>query len=512
MSRNLSPEANVSPEANDQQDEENYCESIHGSGRFIIFTAHSWLVSLVVHFALLVALGLGTFNALEGDKFNSLAISKKDDGEEIQDSEDIPVIKPQTLENNVAAAASFMADATSDNTVEMSEPLTLADNLDQVATSFEFSEFSAARKSDLMAEADPVIGHGLSVCRVPTARSALLREYGGNESSESAVGAALEWFAEHQCTDGGWSFDHTRGSCAGRCADPGTAEQARNGATALALLPFLGAGRTHIEGQYKDLVKGGLKYLVTHIKPDHGAGGFHETGGNMYSHGLATIALCEAYAITQDKNLLTPAQAAINFIVCAQDPVGGGWGFSPHQSGDTSAAGWQIMALKSGHRGYLSVPPNTIRGAVKFLESVSADGAYYGYTDRGKRPTSTAVGLLCRMCLGWKKEDPAFERGVQHLAKAGPSTSDMYYNYYATQVMKHYGGAEWDNWNVNIRDFLVAQQDRNGHQKGSFMFSGGHGGAGGRLYNTSMATMILEVYYRHLPIHGNAAADEDFAL
>jgi hypothetical protein len=42
---------------------------------------------------------------------------------------------------------------------------------------------------------------------------------------------------------------------------------------------------------------------------------------------------------------------------------------------------------------------------------------------------------------------------------------------------------------------------------------GDHGSEkGGRLYCTSMATMILEVYYRHMPIYGKQAATEDFPL
>ena len=45
----------------------------------------------------------------------------------------------------------------------------------------------------------------------------------------------------------------------------------------------------------------------------------------MYSHGLASIAICEAYAMTRDPDLVEPAQLALNFLVYAQDPRGGGW-------------------------------------------------------------------------------------------------------------------------------------------------------------------------------------------
>ena len=178
------------------------------------------------------------------------------------------------------------------------------------------------------------------------------------------------------------------------------------------------------------------------------------------------------------------------------------------------------MALKSGHMAYLNVPPGTIQGAIKFLDAVQADsGSKYGYTGPGGGQATTAIGLLCRMYLGWKKDHPALQRGAQFLSTTGPSKGNMYYNYYATQVMRHYGGeggegAEmWDKWNKEMRDWLVESQDQNGHQKGSWNMKGDHGSdAGGRIYCTCMATMILEVYYRHMPIYGKAAAEDEFPL
>ena len=75
----------------------------------------------------------------------------------------------------------------------------------------------------------------------------------------------------------------------------------------------------------------------------------------------------------------------------------------------------------------------------------------------------------------------------------------MYYNYYATQLMFQYGGDPWEKWNSKMRDILVQAQAKEGAAEGSWFFAGGEPGAsrGGRLYCTSLATLILEVYYRH---------------
>jgi hypothetical protein len=215
--------------------------------------------------------------------------------------------------------------------------------------------------------------------------------------------------------------------------------------------------------------------------------------------------------MTHDPALRQPAQAAVNFIVEAQDPTGGGWRYLPQQAGDTSVVGWQLMALKSAQMAYLRVPTATMRKAGYFLDHVQTDrGAVYGYQgpERG-RPATTAIGLLSRMYLGWTHDHDGLQRGVRGLGMLGPSTdssrlrNNMYYNYYATQVVHHYGGADWERWNEVMRDYLIQTQSTKGHETGSWFFQGNdHGtGAGGRLYFTALATMTLEVYYRYMPLY-----------
>ena len=150
---------------------------------------------------------------------------------------------------------------------------------------------------------------------------------------------------------------------------------------------------------------------------------------------------------------------------------------------------------------------------LRFLDSVQADsGSMYGYTGPGKGQSTTAVGLLCRMYLGWKKDHSALQRGVEYLSNTGPSKTNMYFNYYATQVLRHTGGDQWKKWNEEMRDYLVKQQSQNGFEKGSWHLGGGDHGSerGGRLYTTSMATMVLEVYYRHLPLYKREATQVEF--
>jgi hypothetical protein len=178
------------------------------------------------------------------------------------------------------------------------------------------------------------------------------------------------------------------------------------------------------------------------------------------------------------------------------------------------------MALKSAQMAYLKVPDETMRRADAFLDDVSDNrGATFGYNHRGNRPATSAIGLLCRMYLGRKLDDSDMTRGIQLISKAGPAVdrsrfarnrryrhgggqTNMYYNYYATQVMHHAGGDKWKDWNSTMRDYLIDSQQQKGHEEGSWYFDGDEGSSpGGRLYCTSLAAMTLEVYYRHMPLY-----------
>jgi hypothetical protein len=473
----------------------------------------SWLTSLIVHMVILLVLALWMLPAQVKEVLGVLSVNPNDAVEE--ELEEIVPEVVEELDVNIDQVTEFEVQPETDNIEEIPD-FSVANDLDAAPVAIDLDPLGemTAPKNNLLNEIGSVTGKGVSG-RGQAARSGLVKAGGGNAASEQAVALALKWLAAHQLPDGGWDLDHRKGPGVRSQKDPGN-KNSRNGATALALLPFLGAGQTHKEGSYKKVIDAGLRYLVRNIKLKGQVGALND-GGNMYAHGLGAIALCEAYAMTKDGGLAAPAQSTLNFIVTAQDPVGGGWRYTPRQPGDTSAVGWQIMALKSGHLAYLNVPHITIEKASKFLDSVQVDsGSGYGYADPGNGHATSAVGLLCRMYLGWKKDNGPLQRGVENIAKWGPSKTDAYFNYYAMQVMfqASNGGQEgphWKKWNAELRDYLVGSQGKQGTETGRWFFKGGHANeAGGRLYCTSMACMTLEVYYRHMPIYAKAAVEEDF--
>jgi hypothetical protein len=343
-------------------------------------------------------------------------------------------------------------------------------------------------------------------------REYALREGGGTGASEAAVARGLKWIAKQQSPDGHWSLD-------GAFKDKGTPNDIAG--TAFGLLPLLAGGKTHKpakDNPYDKTVSRGLEYLKR--RQDGKKGDF---GGGMYAHGLATIAVCEAYGLTQDPNLRPYAQKAVNFIVFAQHPSNGGWRYAPGQEGDTSVTGWQVMALKSAQMAGLDVPSQTMQKAIYYLnQCMSPADKGYGYTGQGSTPTMSAVGLLCRQYLqSWGPQKLEMIEGVKnHIRVAQPNPKalqkNVYFYYYATQVMHHYGGEAWKEWNKGMRDGLIATQEskEDSPNFGSWNSAGDpHGGAGGRLMVTSLNLLTLEVYYRYLPLYyRDAGAKKDEAV
>lgn len=289
-------------------------------------------------------------------------------------------------------------------------------------------------------------------------------------------------------------------------------------------MPFLAAGHTHKEGSYKKQIQAGLTFL-TSIGVAAPAGydlrGFinkadddEEPNYAYYVHGAATLALCEAYGMTNDRKLKQAAEGAVLFLVNSQDPKGGGWRYNPRQPGSTSATAIQVMALKAAEKaGINKIPASTWKGASFYLESVSVDGkGRYGYEVEKKTyaMSVTSMALLSRMYLGWGRDDGDMRAGIALIDKS-TSTENYYTNYFATQVMKNWGGDEWDRWNGRVRDQLIARQETtDGPAKGSWAPTdrADYSKSGGRLLTTCLATLTLEVYYRNKPLLPDPARPE----
>ena len=147
--------------------------------------------------------------------------------------------------------------------------------------------------------------------------------YGGNKASESAVEAALRWFMRHQSPNRQWDVDGYPVNCQepGPKCEPGTNYKDDHGCdvacTGYALLSFLVLATITHSNRYQQVVKRGIDWLLSVQKGDG------LLGKRNYEHPVATMALAEAYAMTNDPALRDPTQLAVNIILSRQGQVDG---------------------------------------------------------------------------------------------------------------------------------------------------------------------------------------------
>jgi hypothetical protein len=333
---------------------------------------------------------------------------------------------------------------------------------------------------------------------------------GGSKETEAAVQAALRWLADHQSGDGRWE---ARRNEAGRettpdgRSRPNAGADADTGMTGLALLAMLGAGNTHLRGDYKENVRRGLNFLLQSQDAEGCLSGTADRYAAMYCHAIAAFALGEAYGMSGERRLEQPLRRAIDYTVAAQDPYGGGWRYKPHDAGDTSQLGWQFMALKSAQTAGIPMLETTRQGITRYLQSVASHGngglASYRPLEPPSR-TMTAEAMLCWQFLGISRTHPACDEAADYLLSAPPGVgqTNFYYWYYGTLVMYQFQGDGWQRWNTAVATQLVGLQNKEGPLAGSWDPDSVWGGYGGRIYSTALGAMCLEVYYRFSPVYG----------
>jgi hypothetical protein len=443
-----------------------------------IKTAPAWLVSFVFHTGLIILL--------------ALLYAVRDVAPTIALDATFAEMLGSQLEDDLRQAASL--DPTNvDNPIFSIDPLPADDPLARPP------DVEPRLEGLLPADRIPAPSIGLALSGRETGmKQALLAKYGGTATTEAAVARALEWLKRNQRRDGSWSL---KGPYNG-----GAYAENRTAAMAMALLAFQGAGHTHNSGAYQDQVNNGWRALLKLQDQD---GNFFQGGEEdhrLYSHAQAMIAVCEIYGMTQDSQFREPAQKAVDYAVKIQAPEGG-WRYRPGVDTDTSVTGWFVMGLQSALMAGLDVPSPTLQRVSSYLDTVAVQGGiYYKYQPirQGFNQAMTAEGLLCRQYLGWAKDDPRLHAGAEFLLE-NPidwEQRDVYYWYYATQVLHHLGGQYWEDWNRVMRDLLPSNQVKSGAEEGSWEPNGDQWSShGGRLYTTCLSTYMLEVYYRHLPIY-----------
>jgi hypothetical protein len=339
--------------------------------------------------------------------------------------------------------------------------------------------------------------YGTLANRGGAARNAALRAYSGSAAGEDAVLRALRWLKANQDPNGSWAK-----------ADK-TEPVAMAG---LALLCFLAHNETPASPEFGQTVEKAMKYLV-------GAQGKDGKWGRDYTHGIVTYALAEGFALTKIMALKDAMDRGIDVIVKGQQPQGGyDYAFAKGDRFDMSVAGWQFQALKAAkmagctHEGL----QECIKKGLEFLRKQAYDPTKGGFVYSGKpgvqskggsSPSMTSAGVLCLQLLG-QPNVPEVKTGLEFIKELQckwdstlPDKNDksqrgknaLYTWYYATQAKFQKGGSDWESWNKQFSRQIIFGQQKDGHWE-----NGDHGGS---VYATTLAVLMLEVYYRYLPTY-----------
>jgi len=225
---------------------------------------------------------------------------------------------------------------------------------------------------------------GLYGGRSKAGRSGKVSRYGGKKRGQESLLRALHWLRDHQNPDGSWGQSN---------------KAAMSG---LALLTFLAHGETPSSKDFGNCVRKAMEWLVSKAN----------TGKMMeraYSHGIATYAISEGYAMTGIPMLKEAMDKAIKVIIEGQYPTGGfAYRYNKDKiRKDLSVGGWQYQALKAAYTGGCEVENlyRAIKKGIKYVKECAHETSFAYSMDGIKKASGgshcmRAVGVLCLQLLG----------------------------------------------------------------------------------------------------------------
>jgi prenyltransferase beta subunit len=304
-----------------------------------------------------------------------------------------------------------------------------------------------------------------------------------DEPTKKAVNKALEYLAKNQNPNGSWSDGRYPHNTA---------------ITAFAMLGFMSQGHVPGQGLYGPEVSKACRFLLASARDDGYIVGTR--GGNMYCHGMATLALAELFGMTGDDEIKPVLKKAVDLVVKCQSPEGG-WRYEPNPSGaDISVTIMQVMALRAAKNSGLHVPDKTLENAISYIEKCydeNSGGFQYQPRSRQAGFARTAAGV-CVLQLTGKYNAGQLPKAIEYLENNFDTRQHFWYgHYYAAHAMHQVGGKKWEEWYGKIKKTLLEIQGTDG----CWEKRGGDVESPGPIYQTSIAVIILSVPAHYLPIY-----------
>lgn len=359
----------------------------------------------------------------------------------------------------------------------------------------------------------PGLPGALSTRCSPALRKRRLLETGGTEACEEAVVKSLRWLKTRQNADGSWGTPPHQASMTGLC-----------------LLTYLAHCETPYSGEFGAAVLDGMTWLVNLGMKSPVLSTLPGDKYLCYEHAIATYAVCETYSFCRLMNipaleeLETVARQAVAKILDSQHPGGGWCYYYGSDAPDTSITGWNVQALKAARHAGLGIDDRRMAAALaragEFVRGNSMPDGRFSYLVRGEEPRGSLVGVgVLSLQMAGMGRDPAARRGLDWMAAQikrldwhnKNDNSNLYMHYYCAQAAMNAGGESWSAYNDAFRDVLLEAQAGDGSFPPTGTAFPSHYNMyaiadpedphyiNGCIYRQTLATLMLEVYYRFLP-------------
>lgn len=286
--------------------------------------------------------------------------------------------------------------------------------------------------------------------------------------------------------------------------------------TSLAGMAFISQGSLPHRGKYAKNVELAAQFVIKSANP---WGYMQHQDSNMYTHGFATLFLCELYGTVPPssplkKNLTKTLKKSIRLLEKCQVPEGGWW-YNPTKESHGWGADLSITvtvanALRAARNVGISVDKRVIQNAIRCIRTGQNPDGGFGYrvlatgNDRvGSMFARTAACVCCYLVFGFY-DDRATNEGIQYLKKGDKAKNDrqdnyyFYATYYFGQAMFMSSEKNWNEFWPKIRKELVEKQAPDGSWAGM----------DGPWYSTATACIVLQMPLRYLPIYQDRANEE----
>lgn len=328
------------------------------------------------------------------------------------------------------------------------------------------------------------------------------------------------------------------------------------GVTALAGMSFLAGGNVPGRGKYGKQVEAVVNFFIKNFGDRRKSpnGFISLNGSRMYSHAFATLFLAEVYGMSPRAEVKRILERAVELIeksqviyrrrVDGREVEFGAWRYLPtSKDSDISITVCQLMALRGAKNAGITVDIEVIRRAIRYVVAsyisypttsyrrVVYKGFWYQKFENQPSRTSfalTAAGVASLFAASEgrgliEEGDPyvtkesikeAIEGGLSYMLQRRNQprpwqmrhTFEYFYaHYYAAQAMfqagERFGRNYWLDWYKWVSREIVEGQRDYYDERGRLIADVGYWqDLVGPNYATAMATLILQIPYRYLPI------------